>query len=90
MKLKCNNNGLINISQKVILGIKRPNSLEGAKVLGKPVLINACNIILLSHNNDGQVTFFMQNGFEISINIFFSEAEQILNSAMQGKEDEVN
>lgn len=57
-------NGLIYISQKVILGIKRPNSLEGAKVLGKPVLINACNIVFLSHNNDGQVTFFIQNGFE--------------------------
>jgi len=53
-------------------------------------LINACNIVFLSHNNDGQVIFFMQNGFEISINTFFSEAEQILNSAMQGKEDDVN
>lgn len=54
----------------------------GAKVLGKQVLINACNIVFFSHNNDGHVTFFMQNGFEMSINIFFSEAEQILNSAM--------
>ncbi|MEA1847572.1 hypothetical protein U9K52_01500 [Chryseobacterium sp. MHB01] len=90
MRLKCNSNSLIYISQKVILGIKRPNSLEGAKVLGKPVLINGCNIAFLSHNNDGQVTFFMQNGFEISINTFYAEAEQILNSAMQGKEDEIN
>lgn len=90
MRLKCNCNNLIYISQKVILSIKRPNSLEGAKVLGKPVLINIYNVAFLSHNNDGQVTFFMQNGFEISINVFFSDAEQILNSAMQGKEDEIN
>ena len=47
-------------------------------------------MFFVSHKNDGQVTFFMQNGFEISLNIFFSEAEQILNSAMQGKEDEIN
>lgn len=90
MKLKCTSSGLIYVKQTIIVSIKRPNSLEGAKVLGKPVLINVCNVVFLSHNNDGQVTFFMQNGFEISLNIFFLEAEQILNSAMQGKEDEIN
>ncbi len=70
--------------------MKRPNSLEGAKAFGKPILINVCNVVFLSHNNDGQVTFFMQNGFEISVNTFFSETEQILNSAKQGKEDLIN
>ncbi|WP_262152699.1 hypothetical protein [Chryseobacterium foetidum] len=90
MRLKCSNSGLIYISQRVILSIKKPNSPEGAKVLGKPVLINVDNIIFLSYSNDGHVTFFMQNGFEISVNVFFSEAEQILNSAMQAKEDEIN
>ncbi|MGD1317771.1 hypothetical protein [Chryseobacterium sp. 2R14A] len=90
MKLKCTTSGLIYVKQTIIVSIKRPNSLEGAKVLGKPVLINACNVIFLSHNTNGQVTFFMQNGFEISVNTFFSEAEQILNSAIQGREDEIN
>ncbi|WP_228428880.1 hypothetical protein [Chryseobacterium indoltheticum] len=59
------------------------------KVLGKPVLLNVCNVVFLSHNNDGHVNFFMQNGFEISINTFFSAVEQILNSALEGKEDEI-
>lgn len=90
MKLKCTNNGLIYISQTIIVNMKRPNSLEGAKTFGKPIIINVCNLVFLSHNNDRQVTFFLQNGFEISVNAFFSEAEQILNSAIQGKEDEIN
>lgn len=90
MKLKCTKSGLIYIKQILIINIKRPNALDGAKVLGKPVILNACNVVFLSHNNDGHVTFFMQNGFEISMNVFFSEAEEILNNAMEGKELEIN
>ncbi|KQS91665.1 hypothetical protein [Chryseobacterium sp. Leaf394] len=89
MKLKCTDNGLIYIKHSIILSIKKPNSLENVKLLGEPVPVNACNVVFLSYNNDGHVTFFMQNGFEISINIFFSEAEQILNSAMQRRVDEI-
>ncbi|SHN06169.1 hypothetical protein SAMN05444360_1336 [Chryseobacterium carnipullorum] len=87
MKLKCTSTGIIYVKQTSIINIKRPNSLEGAKVLGKPVILNVNNVVFLSHNSDGHVTFFMQNGFEISINIFFSEAEQILISAIGGQED---
>lgn len=87
MRLKCTSTGIIYVKQTSIINIKRPNYLEGAKVLGKPVIINVSNVVFLSHNNDGHVTFFMQNGFEISINIFFSEAERIFNSAMNGQED---
>lgn len=90
MKFKSQKNGLIYINQSVILSVKRSNSLEGAKVLGKPVLINVCNVVFLSHNRDGQVTFFLQNGFEISVNASFSEAELILDSAIKGRADEIN
>lgn len=42
----------------------------------------------LKCTNNG-LTFFMQNGFEISISTFFAEAEHILNSGLAGKEDEI-
>ncbi|MGO4708890.1 hypothetical protein AB4Y90_07160, partial [Chryseobacterium sp. 2TAF14] len=77
------------IKQSAIINLKRPNALEGAKVLGKPVVINASQIVFLSHNMDGNVTFFMTNGFEISVNVFFNEAEEVFNNAKSGIESEI-
>lgn len=84
IKLRSTLDGLIYIKQSVIINLKRPNSLEGAKVLGKPVIINVDQIVFLSHNIDGNVTFFLTNGFEISMNVFYDEAEKIFNSAKGG------
>jgi hypothetical protein len=80
-KLKTTEAGLIYIKPAVIITLKKANTLEGVKVLGKPVIINAQHICFLSHNTDGNVTYFMTNGFEISLNIFYDDAEEILNAA---------
>ncbi|MFL9833730.1 hypothetical protein [Chryseobacterium terrae] len=88
-KLHSTSDGLIYIKQSIIINLKRPNSLEGAKVLGKPVVINVNHIGFLSHNLDGNVTFFMANGFEISMNVFYSEAEEVFNNAKAGIELEI-
>ena len=88
-KLKSTSDGLIYIKQSIIINMKRPNSLEGAKVLGKPVVINVNHIGFLSHNLDGNVTFFMANGFEISMNVFYDEAEEIFNCAKAGIASEI-
>lgn len=88
-KLQSALNGLIYIKQSLIINLKRPNSLEGAKVLGKPVVINVEHIVFLSHNVDGNVTFFMANGFEISINVFFDEAEEVFRNAKAGIESNI-
>ncbi|MFY1045993.1 hypothetical protein [Chryseobacterium sp. GP-SGM7] len=84
IKLRSTSDGLIYIKQSVIINLKRPNSLEGAKALGKPIIVNVNHINFLSHNIDGNVTFFMTNGFEISMNVFYDEAEEILNNAKAG------
>lgn len=89
IKLRSTSDGLIYIKQSVIINLKRPNSLEGAKALGKPIIINVNHIGFLSHNIDGNVTFFMANGFEISMNVFYSEAEEVFNSAKAGIASEV-
>lgn len=89
-KLRSTKEGLIYIRQSVILNLKRPNALEGAKVLGKPIIINVNHIVFLSHNLDGNVTFFMTNGFEISMNVFYNEAEEVFNCAKAGIEKEIN
>lgn len=88
-KLRSTSDGLIYIKQSIIINLKRPSALEGAKVLGKPVIINVNHIGFLSHNMDGNVTFFMANGFEISMNIFFNEAEEVFNNAKSGVESEI-
>lgn len=88
-KLQSTLNGLIYIKQSLIINLKRPNALEGAKVLGKPVIINVEHIGFLSHNMDGNVTFFMANGFEISINVFFDEAEEVFRNAKAGIESNI-
>lgn len=59
--------------------------MEGAKVLGKAVIINVNHICFLSHNADGNVTYFMANGFEISMNVFYDAAEDIFNAAKAGR-----
>lgn len=88
-KLQSTNTGLIRIKQSIIISLKRPNALEGAKVLGKPVIINANQIGFLSHNLDGEVTFFMINGFEISLNVFYDEAEKVFSNAKAGIESDI-
>lgn len=88
-KLQSTLNGLIYIKQSLIINLKRPNALEGAKVLGKPIIINVEHIGFLSHNMDGNVTFFMANGFEISINVFFDEAEEVFRNAKAGIESNI-
>lgn len=80
-KLKTTAEGLVYIKPSVIITLKKPNALEGAKVLGKPVIINVNHIGFLSHNTEGNVTYFMANGFEISMNVFYNDAEEILNAA---------
>lgn len=88
-KLRSTKDGLIYIKQSIIINLRRPNALEGAKVLGKPVIVNVSQIVFLSHNLDGNITFFMTNGFEISINVYFEDAEKIFNFAKAGVEFEV-
>lgn len=88
-RIRSTSDGLIYIKSSSIENLKRPNTLEGAKALGKPVIINVNHIGFLSYNNDGRVTFFMANGFEISINVFFDEAERIFNSAKSGVSEEI-
>lgn len=88
-KIRSTEDGLIYIKSSSIENLKRPNALEGAKALGKPVIINVNHIGFLSYNNEGRVTFLMANGFEISINIFFDEAERIFNCAKGGIAEEI-
>lgn len=80
-KLKSTVEGLIYIKHSIVLTIRRANSIEAAKVLGKPVIVNCDQISFLTHNPDGNVTFFMTNGFEIALNVMYDEAEKIFNCA---------
>ena len=71
--IKTTSEGLIYVKASNIITVKKPNSIEGAKVLGKPLVINVNHIGFLSFNIDGNVTFFMASGFEISINVLYEE-----------------
>ena len=84
--IKTTPNRLIYLKASYAISIKKPNSIEGAKVLGKPLIINADHISFLSFNIDGKVTFFMNSGFEISMNIFYEEAEEAFSCAKAGIE----
>ncbi|WP_294221689.1 hypothetical protein [uncultured Chryseobacterium sp.] len=84
--MKTTPDGLISIKASYVINVRKPNSLEGAKVLGQPLIINADQIVFLSFNIDGHVTYFMANGFEISMKILYEEAEEAFNLAKAGKE----
>ena len=88
-KIKATAEGMIYIKPSVIVSLKRPNALEGAKVLGKPLVINASQICFLAHNTEGKVTFFLTNGFEICVNIFYDEAEKIFSAAKSCLDKEI-
>jgi len=49
--------------------------------MGQPLVINVNHIGFLSYNIEGHVTFFMASGFEISMKIFYEEAEEAFNCA---------
>ncbi len=79
--VKTTSGGLIYLKASHVIQVKRPNSIEGAKVLGKPLIINADHIGFLSFNLEGHVTYFMASGFEISLKIFYEEAEEAFHCA---------
>ena len=79
--LKTTLEGLIYIKASKVINIKRPNTINGVKVFGKPLIINGSSISFLSYDLEGKVTFFMLNGFEISLNITFDNAEEIFSCA---------
>lgn len=79
--IKTTSDGLIYIKASFVTNVKKPNALEGAKVLGKPLVINANHIGFLSFNVEGHVTYFMASGFEISMNVLYEEAEEAFNCA---------
>lgn len=82
--VRTTSDGLIYIKASYVINVKRPNSLEGAKVLGQPLIINVDHIGFLSFNVEGHVAYFMANGFEISMKILYEEAEEALNCAKAG------
>ena len=73
--------GLIIIHPSSVQAMRRTNSAEGAKTLGAPVIIDSEHICFLAFNNDGDVTFFLSNGFEISLKIDYDEAKDAYNFA---------
>lgn len=79
--LKTTSTGLIYIKASRIINVRKPNSIDGAKVLGKPLIINVNHIGFLSFDIDGKVTFFMASGFEISMDVLYDDAEEALNCA---------
>ncbi|MDQ1159993.1 hypothetical protein QE422_000361 [Chryseobacterium sp. SORGH_AS 447] len=79
--IKTASDGLIYLKASYVLNVKKPNSLEGAKVLGQPLVINVNHIVFLSFNVEGHVTYFMANGFEISMKILYEEAEEAFSCA---------
>ena len=80
-KLETTVEGLIIIYPSSIQSMRRTNSSEGAKTLGAPVILNCEQICFLAFNNDGYVTFFLSNGFEISLKINHDEAKNAYNYA---------
>lgn len=79
--IKSTAEGLIYIKSSHITHIRRPNAIEGAKVLGKPLIINADHIGFLSYNTEGMTAFYMTNGFEIALKVLHEEAEEALHCA---------
>ena len=83
-KLETTAEGLIIIYPSCIQSIRRTNASEGAKTLGAPVIIDSEHVSFLAFNNDGYVTFFLSNGFEISLKIDYDEAKNAyLNAKMK-------
>lgn len=79
--IKTTKEGLIYLKASSIIRISRPNSIDGAKVSGGPLIINADHITFLSFDTESKVTYFMMNGFQISMKILFQEAEEALQYA---------
>lgn len=79
--IKTTSDGLIYVKASSVIHVKKPNAQEGAKVMGQPLVINVNHIGFLSYNIEGHVTFFMASGFEISMKIFYEEAEEAFNCA---------
>ncbi|MEC5174909.1 hypothetical protein [Chryseobacterium nepalense] len=79
--IKTTKEGLIYIKASSIIGVSRPNSIDGAKVSGGPLIINADHVTFLSFDTESKVTYFMMNGFQISMKILFQDAEEALQYA---------
>ncbi|SMP15064.1 hypothetical protein [Chryseobacterium profundimaris] len=79
--IKTTKEGLIYIKASSIIKVSRPNSIEGAKVSGGPLIINADHVSFLSFDTESKVTYFMMNGFQISMKILYQEAEEALQYA---------
>lgn len=79
--IKTTREGLIYIKASSIIKVSRPNSIDGAKVSGGPLIINADHIAFLSFDMESKVTYFMTNGFQISMKILYQEAEEALQYA---------
>ncbi|SEM28873.1 hypothetical protein SAMN05421856_102212 [Chryseobacterium taichungense] len=79
--IKTTKEGLIYIKASNIIKISKPNSIDGAKVLGYPLIINANQITFLSFDTENKVTYFMMNGFQISMKVLFEDAEEALQIA---------
>jgi len=88
--LKTTTAGLIYIWPSRVINVKKPNATDGAKILGKPVIVNVNQIGFLSFNVEGKVTFFMANGFEISMNVPYDAAEEALNCAKEHTEKTIS
>jgi len=80
-KLETTVEGLIIIYPSIVQSMRRTNSAEGAKTLGAPIMLDSEHICFLAFNNDGYVTYFLSNGFEISLKISFDEAKNAYNFA---------
>jgi len=79
--IKTTKEGLIYIKASSIIRVSRPNSIDGAKVSGGPLIINADHITFLSFDTESKVTYFLMNGFQVSMKILFQEAEEALQYA---------
>jgi len=56
-----------------------PSSVQAMRItLGAPFIIDSEHISFLAFNNDGDVTFFLRNGFEISLKIHYDKAKRSL------------
>ena len=86
--VKTTSDGLIYLKASYVINVKKPNSLDGAKVLGQPLIINVDHIGFLSFNPEGHATYFMANGFEISMKILYEEAEDAFRYA-KAKEEKI-
>lgn len=84
--IKTTKGGLIYIKASSVIRIGKPNSIDGAKVSGFPLMVNAHQINFLSFDTESKVTYFMTNGFQISMKITFQEAEEALQLAQSNIE----